>query len=294
MLRRREVIGGGLALAGTLFWSNHLRAAVEPTIGIAEAIGSFLAAHLVRHAAVEAEMSAIFLDVLAKEEQGVPAADGKRWAIPAGRGAVFKAVLGALQAVDTTRAGRIKNGERPADMLVEVRGQADNLGNVLQKGSIQVKAEEVRRAEDAFDMAVDRVVYAFRPGLMALKKLQTMPTFSPDTIATVDGPIGPLITAFRTEHVARHEQIYTKPAIVATSNALAAIPAKRQASQELLLGVLYQLKPSTPLVAITHAQAVANLWQAWMSQTPGLREATKGLLVAELKPLLQQLAQQQQ
>lgn len=134
--------------------------------------------------------------------------------------------------------------------------------------------------------------HADQAGLLALKKLQTMPAFSPDTVATVGGPLGPLITAFRIEHVARHEQIYTRPAIVATSQALGQLPAQRQASQELLIGVLYQLKPSVPLVGITHAQAVDNLWQAWLAQSPDLKPATKGLVAAELKPRLQQWEQQ--
>jgi hypothetical protein len=288
MLTRRAIIGGGLALATTYGLPHPLRAAVEPTIGIAEAIGAFLAAHVAKHAAVEAELSAIFLDVLAKEEQGVRSADGKGWDIPAGRGGVFKAVLGALQIVNNTGAGRIKKGEQATDMLVEVSGKTDSAGNVIHAGLIQTKNAEVVRAEGVFDIAVAHVVPDFRPGLLALKKLQTMPTFSPDTVATVGGPLGPLITAFRIEHVARHEQIYTKPAIVATSNAIGQIPAQRQASKDLLVGVLYQLKPTTPLVNIKHAQAVENLWQAWVPMSPELRLATKGLLVAELKPRLQQ------
>jgi hypothetical protein len=294
MLMRREVIGGAVALASKLFWANRLLAAVEPTIGMAEAIGYFLAAHFARHAAVEAEMSTIFLDVLAKEEQGVQAADGKRWVISPGRGNAFRAVLGALQVVDDTRASRIKNGEHPADMLVEVRGKTDQSGNLVHKGIIYAKVEEVDRAERTFDLAVERVSADFRAGLLALKKLQTMPAFHPETVTTVDGPLGPLITAFRIEHVARHEQIYTRPAIVATTNALGQLSAKRQASRDLLVGVLYQLKPSVPLVSITHAQAVTNLWQAWVSQPQELRVATKGLLVAELKSRLQQWEQQQQ
>ena len=288
MLTRRAIIGGGLALATAFGLPNPLRAAIEPVIGIAEAIGAFLAAHTVKHAAVEAELAAIFLDVLAKEEQGVRSADGKGWDIHPGRRGVFKAVLVALQAVDNARASRIQKGEQAADMLVEVRGKTDSLGNVIHAGLIQTKAAEVVRAESTFDLAVDRVVQDFRTALLALKKLQTMPTFSPDTVATVSGPIGPLITAFRIEHVSRHEQIYTKPAIVATSNALGQIPAQRKASKELLVGVLYQLKPTIPLVSITHDQAVENLWQVWVNQPQELRVATKGLIVAELKPRLQQ------